>query len=163
MSLQVGASSGGRTGRTGSFFRRLLLHRKAMSLQVGGEFRGEDGSDGVRGRVGQCRTGRTGGARGFPECQGSLCHDCIQNKVSQIGLIGLIGKPDGGAVMAPLRRAGLTGSLLVQGDRSDLGLRGREGCRAGLPFRSALLREVDREAGRGRGWATGAMDAGSRW
>ncbi len=69
----------------------------------------------------------------------------------------------GGAVMAPLRRAGLTGSLLVQGDRSDLGLRGREGCRAGLPFRSALLREADREAGRGRGWATGAMDAGSRW
>ena len=69
----------------------------------------------------------------------------------------------GGAVMAPLRRAGLTGSLLFQGDRSDLGLRGREGCRAGLPFRSALLREADRGAGRGRGWATDARGDGSRW
>ena len=103
------------------------------------------------------------GSGGFPKFQCSLCHDCIRNKVSQIGLIGLIGKPDGGAVMAPLRRAGLTGSLLFQGDRSDLGLRGREGCRAGLPFRSALLRAEDREAGRGRGWATGAMGDGSRW
>ena len=138
-----------RTGQTESFFRGLLLHRKAMSVQVGGGFRG--------------RTGRTGRARGFPECQCSLCHDCIRNKVSQIGLIGLIGKPDGGAVMAPLRRAGLTGSLLVQGNRSDLGLRGREGCREGLPFRSAPLREADRGAGRGRDWATGARGAGSRW
>ena len=61
-----------RTGQTGSFFRELLLHRKAMSVQVGGGFRG-----------------RTGSFSG------------------------------GGAVMAPLRRAGLRGSLLFQGDRSD--------------------------------------------
>ena len=107
---------GGRV-RGAIFSRELLLHRKAMSVQVGGGFRG----------------GRTGSFSG------------------------------GGAVMAPLRRAGLTGSLLFQGNRSDLGLRGREGCRAGLPFRSALLRAEDREAERGRDWATGARGDGSRW
>ena len=100
------------------------------------------GKFGISGQVGQSRTSRTVfprkrilyretreispigqisqiGAQVFPKCQCSLCHDCIRNKVSQIGLIGLIGKPDGGAVMAPLRRAGLRGSLLVQGDKSD--------------------------------------------
>ena len=76
----------GKDGSEGTIFsRELLLHRKAMSVQVGGEFRGKDGSD---------RFIFSGG----------------------------------GAVMAPLRRAGLRGSLPVQGDRSDLGLRGREGC-----------------------------------
>ena len=64
--------SGERTGPRGHFFRELLLHRKAMSVQVGGEVRG-----------------------------------------------GGVLFPDGGAVMAPLRRAGLRGSLPVQGDRSD--------------------------------------------
>ena len=121
-------------------------------------FRGEDGSDisdisdgsDSVGRVGQCRTGRTGGARGVPKCQCSLCHDC-GNRLP------------GGAVMAPLRRAGLTGSLLVQGNRSDLRLRGREGCREGLPFRSVPLRAADRAAGRGRGSATGGLGDGSRW
>ena len=38
--------SGGEDGSVGAIFsRELLLHRKAMSLQVGGEFQGEDGSD----------------------------------------------------------------------------------------------------------------------
>ena len=50
------ASSGGRTGRTGSFFRGLLLHRKAMSVQVGGEFRGRTGPT--------FRTSRTGSGDG---------------------------------------------------------------------------------------------------
>ncbi len=31
----------------GHFSRELLLHRKAMSVQVGGGFRGEDGSEGA--------------------------------------------------------------------------------------------------------------------
>ena len=118
------------------------------------------------------------------ECQCSICHDWFRGKDGSEGAIfpgnsfyiakrcpykwvassgGRGSLSGGGAVMAPLRRAGLTGSLPVQGNRSDLGLRGREGCPAGLPFRSAPLREADREAGRGRGSATGARGDGSRW
>ena len=136
------------------------------------------------------RIGRIGGGRGFPKCQCSLCHDWFRGKdgsdISD-GSDGVFfpGTPftsqsdvrtsgwrvpggrgsfsGGGAVMAPLRRAGLRGSLPVLGDRSDLGLRGREGCREGLPFRSALLREADRAAVRGRDWATGGLGDGSRW
>ena len=55
------------------------------------------------------------GTQGFPKFQCSLCHDWFRGKNGADGFIF----SGGGAVMAPLRRAGLTGSLLVLGDRSD--------------------------------------------
>ncbi len=87
-----------------------------------------------RGRTGQTVSDRSDRDSGEPKCQCSLCHDC-GNRLP------------GGAVMAPLRRAGLCRiDQGWKGNNRDL-KRGREGFREGLPFRSPPLRAVDRVAG----------------